>query len=530
MPHCPARIWWPALCALLGVALVVPMTGRGARRLAAPATLEQSGPRQAGSSQAGPPRDVATEDEVKARCAGVCHAFPPPDILPRAAWRDELVRMMLITEGIPEPAGATGFIALPPDWMRLLRYYERHAPERLPDPDAWPAAGTGSRLTFTRRPLTGPPPDVASAIANVRLVDLDGDKRLDVLASDMRTGVVHRGLAAAGYVLAPLVQLAHPSHIEPVDLDEDGRLDLLVTDLGSFQPADHKEGVVYLLRQATRGSFDTVRLAWGFPRIADARAADFDGDGDLDVIVAAFGWRQTGHITVLENRTTDWRKPTFASRLVDQRTGAIHVPIADLDGNARPDFVALLAQQHESIVAYVNTGRDFTFAPHVVYAAPHPNWGSSGIDLVDLDGDGDTDVLYTHGDTFDDFVVKPYHGIQWLENTGGYPYVAHTLASLPGAQRARAADMDGDGDLDIVATAMIAGGEMDARLASIVWLEQVSKGTFERRTLEMGTPYHATLDIGDLDADGRPDILVGWFAFNRPLRAWVDVWRNAGAK
>ena len=38
-------------------------------------------------------------------------------------------------------------------------------------------------------------------------------------------------------------------------------------------------------------------------------------------------------------------------------------------------------------------------------------------------------MLYTHGDTFDDFVVKPYHGVQWLENTGTYPYTAHTLAT-----------------------------------------------------------------------------------------------------
>jgi hypothetical protein len=513
--------WFIHLCTLAAAGLVLSVaTLQVTAKVAAPS------PRSQPSSV----KDVAGEAEVRARCAGVCHAFPQPDILPRASWRDELVRMMLISEGIPEPAGATGFIALPPDWMRLLRYYESRAPERLPDPEPWPAAGDDSRLRLTRMPLSGPAPGVASAMANVRFVHLDADKRLDLVASDMRTGIIYRGLAAASHKLEPLAKLSHPSHVEPVDIDRDGRLDLLVTDLGSYQPADHNDGAVYVLRRTSAGGFDTVRVAWGLPRVADARAADFDRDGDLDLIVASFGWRQTGNITLLENRTTDWLKPVFASHLLDQRTGAIHVPTADLDGDKFPDFIALLAQQHESIVAYVNTGKDFAFTQQLIYAAPHPNWGSSGIELVDLDGDGDQDVLYTHGDTFDDFVVKPYHGIQWLENTGRYPYVEHSLAGLPGAQRAQAADMDGDGDLDVVAAAMISGGEMNARLASIVWLEQVSKGTFQRRTIEMGTPFHATLDLADANGDGRPDILVGWFAFDRPLDAWADLWLNGGTK
>ncbi len=133
----------------------------------------------------------------------------------------------------------------------------------------------------------------------------------------------------------------------------------------------------------------------------------------------------------------------------------------------------LLAQQHESVIAYVNTGKGLTFTPQVVYEAPHPNWGSSGIDLVDLDKDGDMDILLTHGDTFDDFVLKPYHGVIWLENTGAFPFTAHQLATLPGAQRAQATDLDGDGDLDIVASAFVSG-EASPRLASLVWLEQTA--------------------------------------------------------
>ncbi len=163
----------------------------------------------------------------------------------------------------------------------------------------------------------------------------------------------------------------------------------------------------------------------------------------------------------------------FVAKLIDPRNGAIHVPTVDIDKDGKPDFVALLAQQHESVIAFVNRGKGLEFTPKTIYEAPHPNWGSSGIDLVDLDKDGDMDVLLTHGDTFDDFVLKPYHGVIWLENTGTFPFVEHRLATLPGAQRAQAADLDGDGDLDIVASAFVSG-EAAPKLASLVWLEQTA--------------------------------------------------------
>jgi hypothetical protein len=477
----------------------------------------------------------ATEQQARAVCSP-CHAFPTPDILPRAVWRDEFERMMYFRENKqPSSVPASRFnrtVQLPPDMEQALAFFINRAPERLAAPEVWPDPGE-SPVSFARTTLSMPDMPDTPAVSNVQLVDLDGDKRVDILATDMREGLVFTGRpAGAPTPLKILASIPHPAHVTMTDVDRDGIPDLLVGDLGEFFPGDHDKGAVIWLRGLGNGKFGTTWLD-GWPRVADVESADFNGDGKNDLAVAAFGWRKTGLIAIVENRTTNPAQPAFANHTIDPRHGAIHVIPVDLNHDGKMDFVALLAQEFETVIAYINKGTgDFTFDQKVIYAAPHPNWGSSGIQLVDLDQDGDLDVLLTHGDTFDDGIVKPYHGIQWLENRGEYPFTEHTIAQMPGVHRAEAADIDGDGDLDIVACALLAGGsDVDEKmLPAVVWLEQTRPGMFVRHTIEMGAPRHATLDVADIDGDGDIDIVVGDFSITKPSPAWIEVWTNQSKK
>jgi hypothetical protein len=469
----------------------------------------------------------APEQQARKTCGG-CHAFPPPEILPREAWRSEFVRMMFIRENRLPPLRPSETPApLPADMEQALTYYIAGAPERLPAPDAWPDLAE-SPVRFARSRLTVADLNGTPAVSNVQLLDLDGDGALDLLGADMRHGVVFAGRASSDGSLPVIASIPHPAHVTTADVDGDGAKDLLVGDLGEFFPADHVKGAVIWLRGLRNGKFGAFWLD-GWPRVAGVNAADFNGDGKIDLAVAAFGWRKVGQVGILENRTSQGSQPAFTNHTIDPRPGSINAVPVDLDKDGRMDLVTLLAQEHETVLAYINKGTgDFSFEQKVIYAAPHPNWGASGIEVVDLDRDGDLDVLLTHGDTFDDGIVKPYHGIQWLENRGAYPFVERTLARMPGVHRALAADMDGDGDLDIAACALLAAGsDVDERLLpALVWLEQTAPATFVRHTIALGPPRHATLAVGDIDADGDTDIVVGNFFIDKSVAPSIDVWRN----
>jgi hypothetical protein len=471
--------------------------------------------------------ELASESEARAVCSA-CHLFPPPDILPRSMWRDSVARMWLLQQGLSEPAGPAGtagrMVNLPPEMQRVVGYYVANAPEQLPPPTPWPDADANAFVVKTYSPPGSP---VAPAVSHVRALDLQGNG-LRIVASDMRYGTILVGAPkdpTGG--LEAVAGAPHPAHFAPTDLDRDGVNDLLIADLGQYLPADHTDGAIGWLR-GTKGANYTGLTLDGWPRVADVEAGDFNGDGRLDLAVAAFGWRKVGRMSVLANNTVDYSRPSFVEHVIDPRPGGIHAVPVDINGDGRLDIIGLIAQQFETVVAYINTGRGFTFDPQVIYTAPHPNWGSSGIQVVDLDADGDLDVLYTHGDTFDDQIIKPYHGIMWLENKGQYPFEAHPLADLPGAFAAKAGDLDGDGDLDIVACSFIARGSNldESNMPSLVWLEQVKRGVFVRHTLERRPPRHATLDVADVDGDGDLDILVGNFISESRHAPWVEVWLN----
>jgi hypothetical protein len=508
--------WWLLSLGVvaLGTAAVVAYYRAGPL---APGEATHEPPRAADS----PPRTYGPTFHIQYFCSR-CHAYPRPDTLPRFAWKQEV-------EQAYQFFAESNLTLQAPQIEDVVKYYELHAPLELPLP-VLERAATPPPVAFQRTacPVFSQAP--APAVANVNLVHLFDERKLDVLACDMRAGLV---MALSPYAPSPAWQVLgavpNPAHAEVVDLDGDGVKDLLVANLGSVAQTDRRDGSVVWLRGRRDGGFTPVTLLEGVGRVADVQAADFRGVGKLDLVVAVFGWRKTGEVIYLENQTTDWSHPVFVPHILDDRHGAIHVPVGDLNGDGRPDFVALISQEHETIVAFLNEGNG-RFRKETIYTAPHPAYGSTGIQLADLNGDGKLDVLYTNGDIRDDFhVLKPYHGVQWLENQGSFPFVHHPIAPMYGVHRAVAADFRGCGKLDIAAVSFLPGGAFPQRqerdLDAVIYLEQTEPGRFVRHSLETGSCDHLTCVAGDVFGTGKIDLVTGT-SVATPAAPSVTLWKN----
>jgi hypothetical protein len=293
------------------------------------------------------------------------------------------------------------------------------------------------------------------------------------------------------------------------DINGDGRLDVAVV--------DNKFGRLVWFANNERpaaGQWQRFVITTKSPRVYDVTLADLDGDGDLDAADAGYA---NGQNCWYENPGPDGWSREWVRRVVgDKMPEARSIGAADFNGDGKIDLFAAsvgaekvpleitdVDHHGSSIVWYENSGSPATepWTKHVIdntSRAPihgHP---------MDLDGDGDIDVVMAHGMRAE-LLPENKHDVAWYENVGpngkGTQWTRHTIGRLPFAFEAVGSDLDGDGDLDVVATAWAKGDR-------VVWFENPGnpRGPWTMHVVSADFKAANQVIVADLNGDGRPDV------------------------
>lgn len=380
-------------------------------------------------------------------------------------------------------------------------------------------------IAYTAQPI-GFPMSGNPVITHVALADLDQDGLLDVLVCDAKANAIGwirqfpRGVFTESVIGEPV---QGPAHVAVHDINQDGRLDLLIASMGVVLPNNDRIGQVVAMENLGNGRFRNRVLAENIARVTDVRPADLNGDGRTDLVVGQFGYAQ-GEIRWMEN-LGNWE---FRSHSLLEVAGTIMTPVADYDGDGRLDFAALISQEAEEVHVFRNLGAG-KFRDSIAWKAKDESWSSSGLEVADLNRDGRPDLVYSNGDGFNTGFTgpAPWHGLQWLENQGDGKFVYRRIGDMPGCYSPVCADVDGDGDTDIIA---VSGFNHDNDPTSIwmtAWLND-GQQKFTAVPLAHEPTRLITVAAGDLDGTGVPVLVTGGFHAYAPFThmSRVTLWRR----
>ena len=331
---------------------------------------------------------------------------------------------------------------------------------------------------------------------------------------------------------------AYAYGIAAADLDDDGDLDLTSAD---YQP----HNMLYLFENDGSAVFKRHVIQQDDPeRLERHMLGDVDNDGDLDVVIVK---NLRGHLLWFENSGSPnddklWRRHVITTDL----PGAYDVALADFNRDGHLDVAASSWVLGNQFAWFENSGRpgDGEWNKHMIEAdVPE----TRTMRAADFDGDGDSDLLGT---------IRQAKAVVWYENRQQSEEVTWTRHNIDGESVCPAhgnpADMDGDGDLDVVMALGFyfrPGADDPAASQSpdenqIVWYENDNPAAGPWRKHIIKTHFDDAFEAvaGDLDGDGDVDVAatswrnpgrVAWFENGGdPKASWThhplkDDWRSA---
>lgn len=457
--------------------------------------------------------DTEMGKELATRYCQSCHLLPDPSLLDKKTWVDGVLPAMGPRLGIfyfldknypsskTDPNVSRGFypsqpIVNPGEWQAIINYYKQKAPDSLPKQQR--KDSIEKTMAFFKAVIPSKHYDhPASCFVNIDTIP----KSHQAVICD----VFSRQLFRFNAKLQLIDSLQTRSPVVDVDLKAD---QMTLCNIGVLNPFNGKSGSAQLIKLDAKGKMhaDTSLLFDKLARPVQLTSADLNQDGRIDYLVCEFG-NLTGALSWMEANADGH----YTRHLLRAAPGAIKAYINDYNHDGLPDIWVLFAQGDESIYLFTNKGHG-EFVQQQLLRFP-PVYGSSSFELDDFNKDGFPDILYTCGDNADySAILKPYHGVYIYLNDGANHFSQRYFFPINGCYKAMARDFDGDGDLDIATISFFADYKTQPE-EGFVYLE--NKGNFQFKPYSLPETQLGrwlTMNVADLDGDGRLDIILGNFS------------------
>ncbi len=327
-------------------------------------------------------------------------------------------------------------------------------------------------LSFTKTTL-----DTTLSNAYVTLaLDLDSDGDHDIVAASNSSGGLWwwENNGSGGFSKHTLFASGSCRALAGADVNRDGSMDLLIASGDNLSWLQNNGAQSF-----TGRAIGPLTGAWSvFP-------IDLDQDNDLDVLGAGYTYDQ---LVWFKNNGSQ----TFTRYLIGNTStygsGALALSSVDMDKDGDLDLVS--GGDYGGIAWWSNDGYQ-NFTRHPLSSCP----GVKPV-TVDMDNDGDVDIL-TSGSL-----------IYWCENNGNLQFTAYSLSTdFTYSTSAYPVDLDRDGDIDVVGTAD-PPGVVGAPNEFLAWFENGGNHNFTMHVIDAYLDGANSARAADLDGDGDADLIA----------------------
>jgi hypothetical protein len=360
-------------------------------------------------------------------------------------------------------------------------------------------------------------PALETVVHSVVAGDFDNDGAVDLVTAAMHQGrgvpavILYRRGGTDGAWQGEVVGEQGSHSMKALDFDQDGDLDLV----GANWTGDHQPVELWVNRTQRRTASGWRRHVidaekpW---RSVFVATADLDSDGRTDIATGGWWYRNPGSLP------GKWTRQSFGAPANNLAL------LADFDGDGDADVLASTWNPPREWTLYERLLRKLGVRR---YEEPGAlawarNDGEGRFTLRENLPPGGGDFLQGVALLRDKPTVmaalswhEAGHGVQGVEaaaTSAGIGWRRQVISTESQDEALTAADLDGDGRVDL--------------LLGTLWLQQAADGSWIRRVLHDPPGKPDRNRVADIDGDGRPDVVVGYESVSQPGKL---AWYRAGA-